>query len=305
MDSDSGTRAALDPFLDRSLDFGLEDSRVVVLPVPYEATTTYVRGCQHGPAALLEASDQLEYYDVELGCEVGYAVGIHRAEPVADTRSGAIDPAAAMAEIADRVCQLRRAGKFVIAIGGEHAITGGVVAGYRQALGDEPFTVVQIDAHGDLRDSYEGSRYNHACVMRRVLELDVPIVPVGIRSICQEEAELIRDRQIPTIWAHEIARDPDWIDRAIAAIPTDKVFLTIDLDGLDATVIPGVGTPQPGGLGWYETLDFVRRLFTEKTAIGMDVMELCPIAGLVYPEFTAAKLVYRAIGYQAKARGWI
>ncbi len=286
---------------------------MVVLPVPYEATTTYVQGCKHGPAALLEASDQLEYYDVELGCETGYAIGVHTVEPIADTRSGKIDDQAAMEAIAARVCQLQRDGKFIVTIGGEHSITGGVVAGYRRALGDEPFTVVQIDAHGDLRDIYEGSRYNHACVMRRVMDLGVPIVPIGIRSICQEEADLIRDRQVPVIWADEIAADRDqtnpnhqtWIERAIAAIPTKKVFLTIDLDGLDATVVPGVGTPQPGGLGWYDTLAFVRRLFAEKEAIGMDVMELCPLPGLVISEFTAAKLVYRAIGYQAKAQGWL
>jgi agmatinase len=307
------TASDLYPFLDRSIDPGYEAARVVVLPVPYEATTTYVKGCQHGPAALLEASDQLEYYDVELGCETGYAIGVHTVEPIADTRSGELVDADAMEAIAARVCQLQRDGKFVVTIGGEHSITGGVVAGYRRALGDEPFTVVQIDAHGDLRDIYEGSGYNHACVMRRVLDLGLPIVPIGIRSICQEEADLIRDRRLPVFWAHDIAADrygrssdqPTWIDRAIAAIPTEKVFLTIDLDGLDATVIPGVGTPQPGGLDWYETLTFVRRLLTEKQAIGMDVMELCPLPGLVISEFTAAKLVYRAIGYQAKAQGWL
>lgn len=285
----------------------------MVLPVPYEATTTYVKGCQHGPAALLEASDQLEYYDVELGSETGYAIGVHTVEPIADTRSGELDDQEAMETIAARICQLQRDGKFVVTIGGEHSITGGVVAGYRQALGDEPFTVVQIDAHGDLRDIYEGSRHNHACVMRRVLDLGVLIVPIGIRSICQEEADLIRDRQLPVFWAHDIAADrygrssdqPTWIDRAIAAISTEKVFLTIDLDGLDATVIPGVGTPQPGGLDWYEALTFMRRLFESRTVIGMDVMELCPLPGLVISEFAAAKLVYRAIGYQAKAQGWL
>jgi agmatinase len=293
------------PFLDRSIDPGYDAARVVVLPVPYEATTTYVQGCKHGPAALLEASDQLEYYDIELGCETGYAIGVHTTAPIADTRSGEIVDREAMEAIAARVCQLQRDGKFIVTIGGEHSITGGVVTGYRRALGDEPFTVVQIDAHGDLRDTYEGSGYNHACVMRRVLDLDLPLLPIGIRSICQEEADLIRDRQLPVFWADKIAADSGWIERAIAAIPTEKVFLTIDLDGLDATVIPGVGTPQPGGLGWYETLTFIRRLFESRTAIGMDVMELCPLPGLVISEFSAAKLVYRAIGYQAKAQGWL
>jgi len=293
------------PFLNEEIDPGYEAAQVVVLPIPYEATTTYVQGCKYGPGAMLAASDQLEFYDIELDCETCFAVGIHTAKPIADTRSAPLPDSEAMEQIASRVCELYQDGKFVVSVGGEHSITAGIVAGYRRALGDEPFTVVQIDAHGDMRYIYEGSRYNHACVMRRVLEMGLPTLPIGIRSICQEEADLIRERNLQVFWAHETATDSTWIERAIAAIPTRKVFLTIDLDGLDATVIPGVGTPQPGGLGWYETLKFIRRLFETHEAIGMDVMELCPLPGLVISEFTAAKLIYRSIGYQAKVQGWL
>ncbi|MBD2624671.1 agmatinase, partial [Microcystis flos-aquae FACHB-1344] len=162
----------------------------------------------------------------------------------------------------------------------------------------EPFTVVQIDAHGDMRFEYEGSHHNHACVMRRVLEMGLPTLPVGIRAICREEAELIAKQQIPVIWDRDIAGDPNWIEKAIAKITTEKVFLTIDVDGIDPALIPGVGTPEPGGLSWHQTLGFLRRLFQTHQVIGCDVMELAPISDSVVSEFTTAKLIYKLIGYQ-------
>lgn len=165
--------------------------------------------------------------------------------------------------------------------------------------GDEPFTVVQIDAHGDLRDVYEGSKYNHACVMHRILEMGLPSLPVGIQSMCRQEAELIRQRQIPVIWDREIVGDPQWCDRALGAITTEKVFLTVDLDGLDSSVLPGVGTPQPGGLNWHQLTGFLRRLSQQHQLIGADVVELCPIPNSVVSEFTAAKLTYKILGYYA------
>ncbi len=184
-----------------------------------------------------------------------------------------------------------------MAIGGEHAITTGVVRAYLEAY-PEPFTVVQIDAHGDMRFEYEGSLHNHACVMRRVLEMGLPTLPVGIRAICKEEADLIREKNIPVFWDRDIYEDRDWIEKAIAAIPTEKVFITIDVDGLDPAFIPGVGTPEPGGLSWNETLKFLRRIFRSRQVIGCDVMELAPIADSVVSEFTTAKLIYKLIGYR-------
>ncbi|MCC5899763.1 MAG: agmatinase [Phormidium sp. BM_Day4_Bin.17] len=285
------------PFIGEEVDVGYDAARVVILPVPYEATTTYRQGCQHGPAALLEASDQLEYYDVELEREVCFEVGIHTHSPVADTRVAPVRAQQMLQDIQSTVAEMVAAGKFVLGLGGEHSITAGIVAGYRQVYGDEPFTVVQIDAHGDLRDVYEGSKYNHACVMHRILEMGLPSLPVGIRSVCRQEAELIQQRQIPVIWDHEMVGDPQWCDRALGAITTEKVFLTVDLDGLDGSVLPGVGTPQPGGLTWHQLTRFLRRLSQRHQLIGADVVELCPIPHSVVSEFTAAKLTYKIVGY--------
>ncbi|MBC7970776.1 MAG: agmatinase, partial [Verrucomicrobia bacterium] len=182
--------------------------------------------------------------------------------------------------------------------------TTGIVEAYRQANPGESFTVVQVDAHGDLRHEYEGSIHNHACVMRRIVDMGLPTVQVGIRSICKEEADLIKEKQLPVFRAREIVVQPDWIDRAVASIKTEKVFLTIDLDGIDPTLIPGVGTPEPGGLNWYSLLSFIQRIFANHQVIGCDVMELAPITDSVVSEFTAAKLVYKLIGYQAIAQRW-
>lgn len=195
-------------------------------------------------------------------------------------------------------------GKFVIALGGEHSITAGVVEAYRLAYANEPFTVVQIDAHGDLRHEYQGSIYNHACVMRRIVDMGLPTLQIGIRSICKEEADLIKQKQLPVILAREIVTNPNWMEQALAKIQTKRVFFTIDLDGLDPTLLPGVGTPEPGGLNWYSLTTFLRRVFLAHEVIGCDVMELAPLIDSVVSEFTAAKLVYKLIGYQASAQGW-
>ncbi|MBE9043320.1 agmatinase [Pleurocapsales cyanobacterium LEGE 10410] len=274
-----------------------EQAKVVILPIPYEKTTTYRKGCQHGSTAIILASDQLEAYDIELEQEICQETAIFTVEAIADTRTNpALTPEAMLEITTSRVSKLIADGKFVIALGGEHSITAGVVRAYQQAL-NQPFTVIQIDAHGDLRHSYEGSIYNHACVMRRVLEMDLPTLGVGIRSICLEEAELIKQQQIPVIWAKDIYRDSNWIDKAIALIKTKQVFITIDLDGLDPSLLPGVGTPEPGGLNWYALTKFLRAVFTNFQVIGCDVMELAPASDSVVSEFTAAKLVYKLIGY--------
>lgn len=279
-------------------------AQVVILPIPYEATTTYRKGCENGPAALLKASEQLETYDEELGEEICKKVGIYTHEAIADTRSHSFGEQEMLQITAATVSRLIAGGKFVVAIGGEHGITAGVVQAYQQAL-NEPFTVVQIDAHGDMRYQYEGSIHNHACVMRRILEMGLPTLPVGIRSICQEEADLIREKQIPVVWARQIAAQSDWILRAIAQIATQKVFITIDVDGIDPSLMPGVGTPEPGGMGWYDTLSFLKQVCQNHEVIGCDVMELAPVVDSVVSEFTTAKLVYKLIGYQALSKGLV
>ncbi|MBW4619523.1 MAG: agmatinase [Cyanosarcina radialis HA8281-LM2] len=297
------TLTAVTSFLGSEVAANYEAAQVVILPIPYEATTTYRQGCQHGPDAILEASHQVEFYDEELDWEVCLDVGINSQPAIADTRNSRAVSAEEMLQVTQQtVFKLINDGKFAIALGGEHSITAGVVAAYRQAYPNEPFTVVQIDAHGDLRHEYEGSIYNHACVMRRVVDMGLPTVQIGIRAICKEEADLIKDKNLTVFRAREIAAQPDWIERAIASIPTQKVFLTIDLDGIDPTIIPGVGTPEPGGLNWYSFTTFLRRVFETHEVIGCDVMELAPIVDSVVSQFTAAKLVYKLIGYWASQK---
>ncbi len=291
-------------FLGSEVAATYDGAQVVLLPIPYEATTTYRRGCENGPDAILEASQQVEYYDEELDKETCRDIGIYTCPVIADTRSLYPVSAQEMLQVTqETVHKLISDGKFVIALGGEHSITAGVVEAYRQAYPTEPFTVVQIDAHGDLRYEYEGSIHNHACVMRRIVDMGLPTVQIGIRAISKEEADLIKEKNLTVFRAREIAMQPDWIEKVIAAIPTQKVFLTIDLDGIDPTLIPGVGTPEPGGLNWYALTTFLRRVFETYQVIGCDVMELAPVGDSVVSEFTAAKLVYKLIGYQALAQG--
>ncbi|MGC1248659.1 MAG: agmatinase [Spirulinaceae cyanobacterium] len=291
--------SAVLPFIGSEVNKPYNQAQAVILPIPYEATTTYRKGCKHGPASILEASDQLEYYDIELDWEICWDVGIYTHPPIADSRgSPLITPEEMLRVTKEIISSFMTDGKFVIALGGEHSITAGIVQGYQEIL-PEPFTVVQIDAHGDLRYEYEGSIYNHACVMRRIKDMGLPTLGVGIRSICAEEAQLIKEQQIPIIWARDIAAKKNWLEEAIALISTPKVFITIDLDGLDPTLMPGVGTPEPGGLEWYSLTSFLRQVFANYEVIGCDVMELAPVADSVVSQFSAAKLVYKLIGYQA------
>ncbi|HEY9661167.1 MAG TPA: agmatinase, partial [Allocoleopsis sp.] len=225
------------PFLGAEVAANYDTARVVILPIAFEATTTYRRGCENGPAAILDASQQVEYYDEELDQEV-WPVGIYTHESIADTRNGAVSSEEMLRVTEETVQKLIADGKFVIGLGGEHSITTGIVEAYRKANPDEAFTVVQIDAHGDLRHEYEGSIHNHACVMKRIVDMGLPTVQIGIRSICKEEADLIKDKQLTVFRAREIAAKPDWIERAVRSIKTPKVFFTIDLDGIDPTLIP-------------------------------------------------------------------
>ena len=298
------TSTSVMPYLGSELAATYDAAKVVILPIPYEATTTYRRGCENGPDAILSASHQVEYYDEELDWEIGRDVGIYTNEAIADTRSQKVSAEQMLQVTQETVYKLIQDDKFVVALGGEHSITTGVVAAYRQAYPDEPFTVVQIDAHGDLRHEYEGSIHNHACVMRRIVDMGLPTVQIGIRAICKEEADLMKEKNLTVFRAREIATQPDWMERAIASIPTQKVFLTIDLDGIDPTLIPGVGTPEPGGLNWYALILFLRKVIENHQVIGLDIMELAPIVDSVVSQFTAAKLLYKLIGYHALAQGW-
>ncbi len=277
---------------------GLESSRFVILSLPYEVTTSYGKGTKFGPRAIIEASRNMELYDDELGFEPCDA-GIHTTE---DILFHDASPRAMVDTVKEAVAYYLAAGKFVVALGGEHNLTFPVFLAHRDVHGD--IGIVQIDAHADLRETYEGSPFNHACVMRRIVGCSAGTAQVGIRSLSREEADFLKERGTwPVLWARDCQAGEEWMDRAIAALPP-KVYLTVDVDGLDPSLVPCTGTPEPGGLQWYPTLSFLRRLCAERSVIGMDVMELAPDRGHVASDFLVARLIYKILGFiQASDRG--
>lgn len=266
-----------------------EKSRVIILPIPYEATTTYGKGTKKGPKAIITASQNMELYDEETDSEP-YKIGIHTLK---EFREGFDNPQKMIKALADRAQGLFSLGKLVIALGGEHTITLGMVEGLRRE--EKDFSILILDAHADLRDSYEDTKYSHACVTRRLIE-KYKILQVGIRSLSQEEADFIKGKNLRLFYAKDIIGRKEWMKEAISRL-SDKVYLSIDLDFLDPSLMPAVGTPEPGGLGWYETLEFLRLLTKERKILGMDVVELCPTPRDVPSSFTAAKLIYKLIAY--------
>jgi agmatinase len=269
-----------------------EQAQVVILPIPYEQTTTYGTGTKEGPHALIAASRHMERYDEELDYEV-YRVGIHTLRELETNASG---PKAMMDRITEVAGDLLQRGKFVVGLGGEHTISFGLVRAVAERF--PGLSVLQFDAHADLRDGYQGTPYNHASVLRRISEL-VPAVQVGIRSLSREEAEWIREHGARLFYASEVVGSPH-IAAAISEALTDHVYITICLDGLDPSIMPAVGTPEPGGLGWYDVLRIVRRVAETRHIVGFDVVELFPIPGNFAPDFLAAKLVYKVLGYRYK-----
>lgn len=272
-----------------------ERAPVVVLPVPYEATVSYMGGTRFGPRRILEASRYIELYDHELDSEP-HAVGVHTLPELLLSGAG---PAEALAELRQAFDALLAAHKFVIMLGGEHSISAPPIQAHAARLGKRPLSVLQLDAHGDLRPEYEGTPYSHACVMYRVHQ-SVNLVPVGIRAITAAERQLMRDRKIPTIFAHELDPGDAWIDRALSALGED-VYITIDVDFFDPGLVPATGTPEPGGGTWYPALRLLERVFADRNVVGVDVVELAPIPGFVAPDFLTAKLVYKLIAYYQRA----
>lgn len=267
----------------------LQRSRFVVLPIPYERTTSYLKGTRLGPQHLINASHQVELYDEETGLET-WKAGVHTMPPVPLEN----EPSKYFAAVANAVEPLVRMGKFVLSIGGEHAVTEGPLAGVARV--HPRVSVFHVDAHCDLRDEYEGSIYNHACAARRMMEYADKIVQVGIRSVSEDEKRHTNTKRVTTFLMHE-HRDMKALVPQVLKELGETVYISIDLDGLDPSVIPGVGTPQPGGLGWYELLDLLRAVIRGKNVVAADVVELCPIEGQVISEFAAAKLAYRMMGY--------
>jgi agmatinase len=266
----------------------------VILPVPFERTTSYVPGTKNGPREIIAASGQVELYDEELGREI-CDVGIHTL-PAMESPFASTDDA--LAEMRRVAAWLAGAGKFFVALGGEHALTAPLVAG---VAGVHPgVTVLQIDAHADLRDSYMGDQNSHASAMRRVLE-HAPTVQVAIRNLSAPEARAIPGLRTTVFYDWNMRDDPAWMTRVVDALG-EQVYITIDCDGIDPAIMPAVGTPEPGGLAWRELLSLLKLVFTRKTVVAADVVELCPIPGLVAPNFLAARLVYKLIGYRFFAR---
>ncbi len=289
-------------FLDLPSELTARDAAAaVVFPIPYEATTSYTKGTEWGPAAIIEASSQVEWYDETHGDEP-CRKGIHTLPPL-DCRG---TPEDVIDRIAREVSSVRSEGRFVLSLGGEHTVSIGCVAGV--AVQEDSLTVVHVDAHADLRDEYEGSPWSHACVMRRIVDRH-PIVQVGTRSLSEEEAEFVERKGIPVVSGQDIAEarsDPEgvkrWIDTILANIRTERVYLTLDLDSLDPSIMPAVGTPEPGGLLWHEAIALVDALFRHKEVLAADLVELCPIPGFVAPDFIAARLAYKIVGQAIRSR---
>jgi agmatinase len=267
-----------------------ESARVVILPIPLDRTTSYVPGTRTGPHEILVASSHMEIWDEETGTDV-HSVGIYTL-PEMELPFSTMNEA--VADIRRVTSELVSRGKFPFILGGEHSITGPAVAAV--AAAHPGLSVLQIDAHADLRDSYMGTPHNHACAMRRVLD-HAPLTQVAIRSLSTEEAAAVPSLKTKIFYDFDMRQDPKWIDRVVDSLGA-TVYITIDCDGLDPAIMPAVGTPEPGGLSWYETLALLRRVFESRRVVGCDLVELCPIPGLVAPNFLCAKLMYKMLTYR-------
>ncbi len=268
----------------------LERARVALLPVPYEATTSYMEGTRRGPEAILVASRHVELYDHELDAEP-YRMGIHTYPTVELTAGG---PEQALQELRVAYAEVADRDQFVIALGGEHTITQVPILYWADRL-DDDLAILQFDAHADLRDSFHGTRWSHACVMRRVVDRVRP-VGVGIRAIDVEERRLMGELGLTMVYGEELGGE-GWMDRALEALDSENVYISFDVDFFDPAFVPSTGTPEPGGGTWEQATKLLRRVFAEKNVVAADVVELAPIGGSVAPDFLVAKLVYKMIGY--------
>jgi agmatinase len=268
----------------------LENAKIVLIPVPYDGTSTWQKGSDKGPQAFLDASENMELYDIETDSEV-YKEGVYLAKPVTENSS----PEAMVDEVHRVTKDYIIRNKFVTLFGGEHSISIGSIRAFNEAFDD--LTVLQIDAHADLRKEYEGSSCNHACAVYEASK-NTNLIQVGIRSMdVSEKLPMDSDK---VFFAHEMAEDDYWGDSAIELM-TDNVFITIDLDAFDPSLLPSTGTPEPGGLFWYETLDFLKNVFKEKNVVGFDIVELCPNPAEKSSDFLAAKLYYKMLSYKFKS----
>jgi agmatinase len=266
-------------------DSDYKRASTVVLPIPFDKTSTWLKGADKGPAAIIEASGYLELYDIETDSEV-FRKGIFTAKPILSSSSSSL-----LKKTYSVVSHYIRDNKLVTALGGEHSVSVGVTKAYAERYKD--LSILHLDAHADSRDSYEGSRYNHACVIARIKEFTRNIVSVGIRSMdVTERAGLDRERMF---FAHEIYGSSRWMNKVIPLL-TDTVYITIDLDVFDPGIMPSTGTPEPGGLDWYQVMELLYLVSRSKQIVGFDIVELCPSSSKA-PDFLAAKLIYTLLSY--------
>ena len=268
-----------------------QKSKVRIVPLPYEATVTYKGGTKEAPFAIITASQNLELWDEELGAEP-CEVGIFTLAPFKCSSSG---PKEAVKEICSYVEKIWDSEKFYIFIGGEHTVSAGIVKALSKIYSS--LSVLCLDAHADLRNVYEGSPYNHACAMRRVKECSFSLVELGLRSFSKEEAEYLKREAIPYQTSFQVLQSDSW-KNIIREHLSEFVYVTVDVDVMDPSFMPSVGTPEPGGLDWYKILEIIRFTARHKKIVGADIVEFSPLAGVVAPDFLVAKLIYKIIGYR-------
>lgn len=271
--------------VDEYSDF--ESSNILLQPIPYDGTSTWGKGADKGFDAFLNATEHMELYDIETDSEV-YKKGIHILDPVEEDAS----PEAVFETVYENANKLLKTGKFLTFFGGEHAISIGIIKAFYEKFAD--LTVLQIDAHADLRPSYRGSPYNHACAVYDASK-NANLVQVGIRSMDQSELEHLDWEKC--FFAEEMYGNRDWVQSSINKM-TDKVYITFDLDAFDPSIMPSTGTPEPGGLNWNTTIQYLKKVFDEKDVVGFDIVELAPIEDLYAPNFLAAKLYYKMLSYK-------
>ncbi|WP_298367711.1 agmatinase [uncultured Lutibacter sp.] len=265
----------------------IETSKVVLIPVPYDGTSTWQKGSDKGPEAFLQASENMELYDIETKSEV-YKNGVYLADAVTENSS----PEEMVEAVRKTAKSYIQKNKFVTLFGGEHSISIGSIRAFNECFNN--LTVLQIDAHADLRKEYEGSSCNHACAVYEASQ-NTNLIQVGIRSMDIIETTIMDEEKV--FFAHEMVADDYWVENAIDLM-TENVFITIDLDAFDPSIMPSTGTPEPGGLLWYETLDFLQKVFKEKNVVGFDIVELCPNEKEKSSDFLAAKLYYKMLSYK-------
>ena len=264
----------------------LKNSAVVLLPVPFDETSTWLRGSDRGPDAIIEASRHLELYDGETNTEV-YRKGICTAQTIRATGSESM-----ISEVYATTTALLRQGKFVVAVGGEHSISIGAIRAH--SVFYQNMAVLHLDAHADLRDEYEGSRFNHGCTVARIKETVDTVVSVGIRSMASSEREKIDEKLV--FYADSVHESKDWVRDTLAVLP-EQVYVTIDLDVFDPGIMPSTGTPEPGGLDWYQVIGLLKAVSRHRVITGFDIVELCPTDNKA-PDFLAAKLIYKLLSYK-------